>query len=80
IPERSIRESTLRTKSKRSILSKVIGYLKMNTTKEIHKTGYNGIVFQRSYYDHILRGKDDYNEIYEYIENNPTKWILTKNA
>lgn len=81
IPERSIRESTLRAKSKRSIMSKVIGYLKMNTSKEMHQRGYDGKpIWQRSYYDHIIRGQNDYNEKYEYIENNPTKWILTKNA
>ncbi len=33
-------------------------------------------IFQRSYYDHIIRNQQDYNEIWEYIENNPKKWIL----
>ena len=35
-------------------------------------------IFQRSYYDHVIRNRKDYNEIWEYIENNPRKWILQK--
>ncbi len=33
-------------------------------------------VFQRSYYDHIIRNERDYLEILQYIENNPLKWEL----
>lgn len=57
-------------------LGNVIGWLKYTVTKE-----YNALldshskIFQRSYYDHIIRGEKDYLEIYEYIENNPAKWI-----
>ena len=35
-------------------------------------------IFQRSYYDHVIRNGQDYNEIWEYMENNPLKWVLTK--
>ena len=31
-------------------------------------------IFQRSYYDHIVRGEKDYLKIWEYIENNPARW------
>jgi len=30
--------------------------------------------FQRSYHDHVIRGEADYLKIWEYIDNNPTKW------
>ena len=33
-------------------------------------------VFQRSYHDHIVRNEKDYLRIWEYIDNNPTKWNL----
>ncbi|MCH5300636.1 MAG: hypothetical protein J1E56_04880 [Ruminococcus sp.] len=33
-------------------------------------------IWQRSYYDHIIRGEKDYLEVWEYIENNPQKWQL----
>ena len=31
-------------------------------------------LWQKSYYDHIIRGEQDYKEIWQYIENNPAKW------
>jgi len=33
-------------------------------------------VWQRNYYDHIIRDEDDLNRIREYISNNPLKWEL----
>ena len=35
-------------------------------------------IFQRSYYDHVIRNQQDYDEIWQYIENNPRKWHLQK--
>lgn len=31
-------------------------------------------VRQRSFYDHVIRNRDDYNEIYKYICENPIRW------
>lgn len=31
-------------------------------------------IFQTSYYDHVIRGPRDYDEIFQYIQNNPAKW------
>ena len=31
-------------------------------------------IFQRSYYDHIIRNEQDYLKIWEYIDSNPEKW------
>ena len=31
-------------------------------------------VFQRSFYDHIIRNDAEYEQIWHYIENNPAKW------
>ena len=31
-------------------------------------------IWQRSYYDHIIRGERDYLRIKEYIVTNPAKW------
>ena len=33
-------------------------------------------IFQRSYYDHIIRDEQDYRGIWSYIDENPTKWEL----
>lgn len=62
--------------SKRSLLSQVIGFFKMNTTKQIRVANGNIDVWQRNYHDHIIRDDNEYPKIYEYIETNPVKWEL----
>lgn len=58
----------------------VIGWYKYQTTKQINMLANTPgeKIFQRSYYDHIIRNQQDYNEIWEYIENNPRKWAMTR--
>ena len=58
--------------NKNSEISKFVSTLKRFCNKE-----YGENIWQRSYYDHIIRDQNDYNEVWEYIENNPKKWILT---
>ena len=48
----------------------IVRSIKALTTKEVGEA-----VFQRSYYDHVIRNQQDYDEVWEYIENNPRKWI-----
>ncbi len=31
-------------------------------------------IWQKLFYDHIIRNENDYNEVWQYIENNPLKW------
>ena len=31
-------------------------------------------LWQKSYYDHVIRGEADYKDIWTYIDNNPAKW------
>ena len=71
----AIRESPLQ---KRSTISKAIGYLKMNASKEIHKYGYTEQIWQRGFYDHVVRNDEDYDAIWQYIDENPIKWELDK--
>ena len=35
-------------------------------------------LFQTSFYEHVIRGREDYEEIAEYIINNPKQWELDK--
>ena len=37
-----------------------------------------GKLWQRNYYEHIIRDEQSYNRIAEYIVNNPAKWTLDK--
>ena len=70
--ERALREAPLR--DKRSALSKVVGYLKMNSSKQIHTIAPNLKTWQRSYHEHVIRNEQDYHEIWNYIDGNPAKW------
>ena len=36
---------------------------------------YGGTLWQRSYYDHVVRGEKDHLEIRRYIDENPAKWV-----
>ena len=58
----------------------VIGWYKYQVTKQINSfTKTNGEkLFQRSYYDHVIRNQQDYDDIWQYIENNPAKWTSGK--
>lgn len=47
--------------------------MKEYVTKQI---GYS--IWQKSFYDHIIRNEQSFKEIYEYIENNPINWNTDK--
>ncbi len=69
--ERAIRESPLQ---KRALISKAMGYLKMNASRQMHLNGFEGKIWQRSFNDHIIRGEKDYLKIWQYIDSNTQKW------
>ena len=57
-------------------LHKIVGQLKSYTNKkynDINKTK-NLILWQKNYYDHIIRNEKEYQKIWKYIEINPLKW------
>ena len=56
-----------------SAVAKFVSTFKRFCHKEIGKP-----IWQRSYYDHVIRDQNDYNEKCEYIENNPTKRAIMK--
>ena len=39
---------------------------------------FNKKLWQKSFYDHIVRDENDYNRVCEYIDSNPLKWELDK--
>lgn len=59
-------------------LGNVIGWYKYQVTKQANLVfGTAGTRrFQRSYYDHVIRNRQDYDEIWQYIDNNPRKWVM----
>ena len=60
-------------------LGQIIGSFKSIATLQSKKIGYsNDKLFQRNYYDHIIRNEDDYLTKSNYIKNNPEKWLDDK--
>ncbi len=59
-------------------LSVIVGSYKSAVTKRINEIrGTPGkSVWQRNYYEHIIRTEEELNEIREYITDNPLKWEL----
>ena len=56
----------------------IIRYFKSKCTYKIHKNGFNNQLWQRNYYEHIIRNEESLSNIREYIQNNPKKWIEDK--
>ena len=66
-----------------SPLHEIIDWYKTMTTNEYIRGVKNNLfppfnkhVWQRGYYEHIIRNEISYNEIWEYIDTNPLKWEL----
>lgn len=51
-------------------VSVVVQQMKGYVTKQI---GYS--VWQKLFHDHVIRGEQDYQKIWEYIDHNPMKWV-----
>jgi putative transposase len=69
------------TQSRRNmLLPKIIGYFKMNSAKRINEQRQTpGVpVWQRNYYERVIRNNDELTRAREYIVNNPLKWDLDR--
>ncbi len=60
--------------SPRPTITDIVCAYKSLSTRECKMRGFNKKSFQTSFYEHIIRGKADYEEIAEYIYENPAKW------
>ena len=57
-------------KSVDKTISHIVNYLKGYITRRV-----DGKLWQRSFFDHIIRSEDDFEKIWAYIDNNPGKWL-----
>ena len=55
-------------------LMDIICTYKSLTTRECRKKGFNGKLFQASFYEHIIRTPNEYENIATYIYHNPARW------
>ena len=68
-----LENGTMWASSPTNRIATIVRSLKTLTTKEIGEP-----IFQRSYYDHVIRNQQDYNEIWEYIDTNPLRWKMKR--
>lgn len=66
-------------------LPKIVGWYKAMTTNEYVRMVRQGVLppfreklWQRSFYDHIIRNYDDYLRVWNYIDTNPARWAEDK--
>ncbi len=64
--------------SPRPTIPDMVCAYKSLTTRECKKVRPIDKLFQTSFYEHVIRGREDYDEIAEYIVNNPKQWELDK--
>ena len=57
-------------------LRKVVGQIKSFTTRKWNEICGTQLqkLWQRSYYDHVIRNEADYLRIWQYIDGNPANW------
>ncbi len=71
---------TICTKDRRNILwDMTTGVVKDGAaiqSKRVKKAG--TALWQKSFYDHVIRSEADYIIVWQYIEDNPLKWELDK--
>jgi REP element-mobilizing transposase RayT len=60
--------------SPRPTIMDIVCTYKSLTTRECKKKGFDEKLFQTSFYEHVIRGRDDYDKIRRYIYENPMHW------
>jgi REP element-mobilizing transposase RayT len=58
-------------------LGQIVGYFKYQSTKRINELrGTQGTtIWQRNYFEHIIRNEKDLAHIRQYIDDNPANWV-----
>ena len=56
-------------------LGRIVGALKSITANQCRKADLEGPLWQRGYYEHVIRNDDDYQETCAYIDGNPARWV-----
>ena len=64
--------------SPRPTIPDIVCAYKSLTTRLCKKAYPIDKLFQISFYEHVIRGREDYEEIAKYIYENPIKWELDK--
>ena len=60
--------------SPRPTITDIVCTYKSLTTRECKKSGFREKLFQTSFYEHVIRSREDYEKIAKYIYENPIRW------
>ena len=60
--------------SPRPTIMDIVCAYKSLTTRECRKNGFQEKLFQTSFFEHIIRNRQDYDEHMKYIYENPMRW------
>ena len=60
-------------------LGSIIRGFKIGVTKYCRNNNCGNVVWQRNFYDHIIRNERSLTRIREYIHNNPSQWASDRN-
>ena len=74
--EKSIGQQRFQNQGKNTI-SSIVGAYKSAVTKHAHRLGYE-FAWQSRFHDHIIRNEKSFNQITEYVINNPGNWEKDK--
>ncbi len=77
-PRRGVSRNAPTTNKKRKPLGRLIGAFKTVSTKKINilRDAPGTTLWQRNYYEHIIRNQDTMDKIRQYIINNPRSWSI----
>lgn len=67
-----------RSQRRKMLIPRIIGYFKMNSANKINQLRHSSgkPVWQRNYYEHVVRNENELNRIRKYIQVNPMDWHL----
>ena len=76
--EKGVCNTPLRPRSPSQTIGAIVRGYKSSVTKQIKPEWGLKTLWQRNYYEHIIRNEQSYQIISEYIINNPLIWLLDK--
>ena len=64
--------------AKQIALGSFVHYLKSAISRSVHESKPGVALWQKGYFDHVIRNEEDYERIAEYIASNPTRWAIKR--
>jgi len=65
---------------RRKPLGRLVGAFKTVSTKQVNqiRAAPGMLLWQRNYYEHVIRDEDELNRVRLYIQNNPVRWAMDR--